>query len=115
MNIEISKTIKPTLILCGVVMVIGLFFGYRFSLGVLVGTIISILHLYRLERNITLGLENKKKIGGWIFMFLTDLILLAIPLMLAVVLPQFFDFIGAAVGLLLNKVIIYSMNLRRKE
>ncbi|MEG0077152.1 ATP synthase subunit I [Anaerorhabdus sp.] len=115
MNIEIKSTIKPTMVLSGIIMVVGLFFNYRFSLGVLLGTSVSVLHLMRLERNITQGLDSKKKLGGWIFMFLTDLIMLAIPLMLAVMLPQIFDLIGAAVGLLLNKFVIYGMNIRRKE
>ncbi|MEG0240576.1 hypothetical protein [Anaerorhabdus sp.] len=115
MNIEIKSTIKPTMVLSGIIMVVGLFFNYRFSLGVLLGTSVSVLHLMRLEGNITQGLDSKKKLGGWIFMFLTDLIMLAIPLMLAVMLPQIFDLIGAAVGLLLNKFVIYGMNIRRKE
>lgn len=114
MNFELSRTIKPTLILCGIGMIIGVFFDFRISLSILVGTLISILHLNRLERSITRGLENKKGLMGWALMFITDFILLAIPFMLAIMFPQVFDLIGAAVGLLLNKIVIYAMNLRRK-
>ncbi len=114
MNVELKKTIKPTLILCAVAMVISAFIDYRVSLSILVGTLVSILHLNRLEKNITRGLEDRQKIGGWIFMFITDFILLALPFILAIVFPQFFELIGAAIGLLLNKFVIYGMNLRRK-
>ncbi|MEG0177740.1 ATP synthase subunit I [Anaerorhabdus sp.] len=115
MNVELQRTIKPTLILCGVGMIIGFFFDYRISLSILVGTLVSILHLNRLERSITKGLANQQKLGGWAFMFFTDFILLAIPFMLAIIFPQVFELIGAAIGLLINKFVIYGMNIRRKE
>lgn len=115
MKLEMSKTIKPTIILCGIGMVIGLFFDYRISLGLLLGTIVSILHLAKLEQNITAGLSNNRKVGGWIFMFVIDLVILAIPFVLAILLPQVFNLFGVAIGLLLNKVVIYGMNLFGKE
>lgn len=115
MNAELGKTIKPTLVLCGFGMIVGVFFDYRISLSILVGTLISIVHLNRLERNITIGLENKNGKMGWALMFITDFILLAVPFMLAIMFPQVFDLIGAAIGLLLNKIVIYAMNFKRKE
>lgn len=115
MNAELGKTIKPTLVLCGIGMIVGVFFDYRISLSILVGTLISIVHLNRLERNITIGLENKNGKMGWALMFITDFILLAVPFMLAIMFPQVFDLIGAAIGLLLNKIVIYAMNFKRKE
>lgn len=115
MKLEMSKTIKPTVILCAVGMIIGFLFDYRISLGLLLGTIVSILHLAKLEQNITAGLSNNRKVGGWIFMFMIDLVILAIPFVLAIVFPQVFNLFGVAIGLLLNKVVIYGMNLFGKE
>lgn len=115
MKLDLKKTIKPTFILCGIGMVIGLFFDYRISLGLLLGTVVSIFHLDRLEKNITAGMSAERKVGGWILMFVFDLLVLAIPFVLAILIPQVFNLFGVAIGLLLNKVVIYGMNLFGKE
>ncbi|MFV0379665.1 MAG: hypothetical protein ACK5KQ_02420 [Anaerorhabdus sp.] len=108
----INRTHKPT-ILCGIgLSIIAIFFDYRYSLSIMLGVLVSMIHLNRLNRNITNGLANRSGKGKWFMMITTDLLLLAAPFIIAAMLPKYFDLIGVAVGLIINKVIIYIIGLR---
>ncbi|MFV0479023.1 MAG: ATP synthase subunit I [Anaerorhabdus sp.] len=110
----IKQTIKPTLAF-GVVLAIGLLFvDVRYSISLLLGLGFSILSLYRLERSVKYGIDQQKKRTGWILGFITNFVFLALPFMLAALFPSIFDFFAIAIGLLINKVVLYGVGLKQK-
>lgn len=95
-------------------MVVALFFDFKQSLGIALGCLFGIVELLFLEQTITNFLKLRRK-GGWYFRFLLNFILLLLPFIFVVLFPNYLGFIGVAIGLILNKVVIYMMNWTRKE
>ncbi len=110
----IYQSIKPTLILGGILATVALAFDFRWSLSILLGVAVSLIHLNRLDRKITLGLKEKYKKGKWFLIFMGNFILLTFPLLLAIRFPQWLNIFAVVIGLLLNKVILYSKGIMRK-
>lgn len=110
----IKKTIKPTIIL-GAIIALGLLpFDYRWSLSILFGVLIAIVHLNRLERNITAGIKNQNSKVKWALMFFVDMALLSSPLIFAVIFPEYLNIVAVAIGLFINKIILYVLGLKEK-
>ncbi len=110
----LKETIRPTVLLCAIGVIVGLFVDYRYSLSLIVGMLVSFWHLIRLDRKIKIGLKNQHGKGRWAMLFFTNMVLLAIPFMLAVMFPMYLNLVGVAMGLLLNKVVIYGSMVRKK-
>ncbi len=108
-----KEILKPTIMVSVVCAVIGLVFNVTVSLGILLGSVFSVWHLYRIERNVDAILGSQKNIGKTAFLFLTDLVLLSCPLLIAVAFPTYFNVVGVAVGLLSSKIALYLNNFKR--
>lgn len=111
---EFKKTLKPTIIVSCLLSIVFLFVNFKYSISILVGTLFSILHLFKLEKDIDSLLANRVSKGSY-FRFMLNMLILMCPFILTVIFPESLDFIGCFIGLVINKVIFYVMNLKRKE
>jgi len=105
---ELKKPVKYSFIASLIISFALLFVDYRYSLSVLVGNIVSFLYLYKLQNGITNLLYYQNSNQMRIFaLFLTNLFVLGIPFYLAALFPNLFSFVFGALGLLLDKIVIY--------
>lgn len=89
---------------------------WRISSGFLLGCFVSVLLYLRTVAFCNAVLENGRTTKTFIFSrFMSSYALMAIPLLLAAVLPQYFNLFAAAAGLLLIKVtLIFDSLLERR-
>ena len=94
-----------------------LFYDWRISLGFILGAFVSVLLYFRTVMFCDTVLGQKKAGKGFVFSrFMSSYALMAIPLILSVVLPEYFNVFAAAAGLLLIKVtLMLDSLLERRE
>jgi len=105
---ELRKPTKISIIVSSILSLCLLFVDYRYSLSIMLGNLVSILYLLRLQSGVTdiLHLQIKNKFRIYTGFFL-NLIILGIPFYLAAIFPNVFSFIAGAVGLMMNKIVLY--------
>ncbi len=96
--------------------VIMYFIDFRISTGIILGYLASIFHLYL----ITISMDNMLK-SGRVNMFIVMLgsmlryVIIAFPLVIALILPQYFNIFGAAGGFILYKVVLIAFAVFYKD
>ncbi len=110
----IKSTIKPTLILGAILMLVFVWFDFRWSISIALGMVVSLLHLIRLDIKVSQGLRERHGKLRWFGMFFSNTMLLASPMILAVAFPQVLNLYAVAIGLLLNKAILYGREIVKK-
>ncbi len=83
-----------------------LFIDHRLTLGVLLGYPFSVIHLWLINKRYrSLDAERPSSFivfgGSYLGIFL-----LVIPLVIAVLLPQYFNFIGVLIALMMNRIVM---------
>ena len=112
---------KKSWIGCGVIAVIVCFIGvltdWRIASGFLLGAVVSVWLYWRTVFFCSAVLEQKSSRKRMIFVrFFGTYALMAIPLLLAAVLPEIFNIFAAAAGLLLVKgVLIFGSLIERRK
>lgn len=109
---ELKKPVKISVAVSLVLSLFMLFIDFRYSLSIMLGNVISILYLLRLQDGVTdilhLQIKNRFRI---FFIFFTNLIILGIPFYLAAIFPNAFSFVAGAVGLMMNKIVLYILTI----
>ena len=83
-----------------------LFIDHRLTLGVLLGYPFAVIHLWLIQKRYnSLNADKPSSLivfgGSYLGIFL-----LIIPLMIAVLLPQYFNFIGVLAALVMNRIVM---------
>jgi hypothetical protein len=105
---ELRKSTIISVIASAVLSICLLFIDYRYSLSIMLGNFVSIIYLVLLQNGVTdiLHLQIKNKFRIYVGFFL-NLIVLGIPFYLAAIFPSVFSFVAGAIGLMMNKIVIY--------
>jgi len=99
-----KKVYKITSLLALLVTIISFLFNYKFALGVLLGFGFSMLYLYVLELSYrNLDSDYEVNFFHYLLVFIR-FILLALPMLIACLLPNVFNVIGSFIGLILFKL-----------
>jgi len=99
-----KKVYKITSLLAISLGLISLFINYQFALGVILGYVFSMIYLFTLEKSYA-NLNSDYEINFFHYLLvIVRYILLALPMLIACLLPQVFNVFGAFVGLILFKV-----------
>lgn len=108
---------KISTILLAVSAGIAVLFDWRISTGLLLGGVVSVLLYLRTAAFCDIVLKQNKAGRGFVFSrFMSSYALMAIPLILAAVKPEYLNFFATAAGLLLIKVtLILDSLLERRE
>lgn len=97
-----------------IILAIGLcFFDYRVALGLLIGFIADYIYNVMMANSLTeiLSGDNRNKVMITLkIMF--NLIIIALPLLISFIWPTMFHFIGAFIGLVINKLCFVIVNIR---
>ncbi|MGN1399183.1 MAG: ATP synthase subunit I [Erysipelotrichaceae bacterium] len=99
-----KTAIKWTLILMTIISLLSVFIDYRFALGVVLGTVFSLIHYFVLNKNVNSILNNEKTFTSKLGSYFIRLFILAIPLYLSIRFDSLFNIYGAFIGLLLLKI-----------
>lgn len=83
--------------------IIFLFIDFKISIGILLGFGFSLLNFKVIEYRYT-DIEKKKKY--FILLKILSSFLLVLPLLISFLIPNYINFIGTAVGLLIIKLVI---------
>lgn len=89
------------------------FFNYRISLGIIIGALSSFLYFYILNMNFKISEDGNISKGG-ILGYLVRLIVLALPLLIACLLPNIFNIFGAFAGIMLFRIVMMFMFFKTK-
>ena len=88
------------------------FFNWRISTGILIGMLSSYLYFYLLNLQFKV-VDGKISKGGIIGYFLR-IIVLALPLLLACLLPNYFNIFGAFGGIMAFRIIMMIIYFKQK-
>lgn len=88
------------------------FFNWRISTGILIGMLSSYLYFYLLNLQFKV-VDGKVSKGGIIGYFLR-IIVLALPLLLACLLPNYFNIFGAFGGIMAFRIIMMIIYFKQK-
>lgn len=89
------------------------FFNWRISTGIIIGALSSFLYFFILNENFKV--EDGKMTKGGIFGFFIRIIVLALPLLIACLLPEYFNIFGAFGGVMLFRIVMIVIFLKEKE
>ena len=92
--------------------VICAFFNWRISTGVLIGVICSYLYFYLL--NIQFNFKDGKVSKGGILGFGIRILVIALPLLIACLLPNYFNIFGAFGGVMLFRFVMMYIFFKQK-
>lgn len=93
--------------------VISAFFNWRISTGILIGALSSFIYFYILNLNFRIVDGNISK--GGVLGFIVRILILALPLLIACLLPNYFNIFGAFGGVMIFRIIMIIMFLKEKE
>lgn len=108
-----KKVYLYSLILCIVASLICAYFNWRISTGIVIGMLSSFLYFYILNMNFKIkddGTISKGSILG----FLVRILALALPLFIAFLLPNIFNFFGAFAGVMLFRIVMITLFFKEK-
>ena len=89
------------------------FVNIRMATGILLGFIFDYLYNILMSNSLTEILESDNRNKFMITLkIIFNLLVIAIPLLLAFIFPGIFNFIGVFIGLVINKICFLFMNIR---
>ena len=91
-----------------------IFFDWRISTGIILGTISSFLYFYLLNKFVKVSMEGNVSKGSVVFSILR-IFILALPLAVAYFLPTVFNFFGAFAGVMIFRLIMIIIFFKNKE
>ncbi len=112
-----SKKLSKIALLCTVLLaIILLIVGIKYSLSVLLGGFYSVVHFQRVNRQMGSIVDVANfNVGKFVFGFMISLLLLAFPMVVAVIFPNYFDLLTAGLSLFMVKAVIYGSMIVKKE
>lgn len=90
-----------------------LFFDWRISSGIMIGVLSSFLYFYILNINFKINEDGNISKGG-VFGYFARILVLAVPLLIACLLPDIFNIFGAFAGVMVFRIIMMFMFFIRK-
>ena len=99
-------------ILAALASLICLYFDYRISTGIVIGLLSSYLYFYIL--NMQFKIEDGKMNKGGVLGYFIRIAVIALPLLLACLMPQYFNIFGAFGGVMLFRVVMMVMFILQK-
>lgn len=98
-----------------VIIVIALIFNWRIATGIVLGYAFSMFYWKLLDKRFALLFEFQQNVKSNVVLgTIVSFIVLAIPLVIAFLLPKLFSFIGVSIGLLYRKYYLYLEAFRKK-
>lgn len=92
---------------------IGVFFALNIGLGILLGTVFSLLYFYLLNISYKVD-ENGNLSRGSGLGYLLRMIVIAVPLLLSCLLPNIFNVFAAFGGIMLFRIIMFITFFKEK-
>lgn len=89
------------------------FFNWTISTGVIIGALSSFVYFYILNMNFKINEDGNISKGGVLGYFIR-LIVLALPLLIACLLPNVFNIFGAFAGIMLFRIVMIIMFFTKK-
>lgn len=112
-SIEMNKKIYLYSGIIGLfVSIICAFFDWKISMGILIGLLASFLYFFLL--NDQFKIEDGQISKGGVLGFGLRIIVLALPLLVACLLPQYFNIFGAFAGVMVFRIIMMIMFFKQK-
>ena len=109
-----NKTICITSgIVCLIASLVCLFFNWKISTGIIIGLISSLVYFLLLNKTFKVKEDGSFSKGG-IIAFLLRIVILALPLLIACLLPNIFNIFGAFAGILLFRIVMIVFFFREK-
>lgn len=90
-----------------------IYFDWRISSGIIIGALSSFLYFYILNMNFKINEDGNISKGGILGYFIRILVL-AIPLLIACLMPNVFNIFGAFAGVMLFRIVMIVMFLIKK-
>ena len=88
-------------------------FDFRISTGIIIGMLSSFLYFYILNLNFKINVDGNISKGGVLGYFIR-LIVIALPLLISCLLPNYFNVFGAFAGVMLFRIIMIIMFFKEK-
>lgn len=89
------------------------YFNWKISLGIAIGVLSSFVYFFVL--NLTFKIEDGKMSKGGIFGFFFRIIIIAFPLLVSCLFPQYFNIFGAFGGVMLFRIVMMVMFFKQRE
>ncbi len=96
-----------------VVTAVAAIIDWRVAVGIILGYLFSLVHSWVLKLRFGSLNPTRVKLGAYLGV-LFGLIVLAIPMLIAMLLPQFVHFFGVFIGLVYQKYTLYVQAIRNK-
>lgn len=96
-----------------VVTAVAAIIDWRVAIGIILGYLFSLVHSWVLKLRFGSLNPTRVKLGAYLGV-LFGLIVLAIPMLIAMLLPQFVHFFGVFIGLVYQKYTLYVQAIRNK-
>lgn len=93
--------------------IICLFFNWKISTGIILGLISSFLYFILLNKNLTFDENGSIKKGSFIF-FIVRIMILAFPLLIACLVPQYINIFGTFGGVMIFRIVMIIMFIKKK-
>lgn len=107
-----ARSLKKAYLLGGLLSIGLLFKDVRYSASILLGLVFAGVHLYKLEKDVDVILKQRRHSY---LRFIINVWILIIPFVFATIFPQYFNYIGCFIGLMLNKLFFYIDGIRSKS
>ena len=109
-------TFSLAALICAGVAGIGLLTDWRISTGFLLGAFVSVLLYWRTVQFCETMLQRQhSSVAGTVGHFLFSYVLMALPLLISALAPQWFQIFAAAAGLLLIKLVLLLKTLTERR
>ena len=102
-----------SLIVCLLASVVAAFFNWRISTGIIIGAVSSVIYLLLL--NATFKIKDGKISKGGVVGFFARILVLALPLLIACLLPNYFNVFAVFGAIMVFRIIMMIMFFRTKE
>ena len=89
------------------------YFNWRISTGIIIGIICSYGYFYLLNKSLNVKEDGSISKGG-VIGFLVRILLIALPLAISVLLPEYFNIFGAFAGVMIFRIIMIIYFFKQK-
>ena len=100
-------------IICVIASTVATFFDWRISTGIIIGALASMLYLIVLNK--TFRIENGQMSKGGAIGFILRILIIALPLLIAALIPNYFNIFGAFGGVMVFRIVMMIVFYKTKE
>lgn len=93
--------------------IICLFFNWRFSTGIIIGVLSSFIYFYLLNGSFKINEDGSIGKGG-IIKFIIRICIIALPLLISFLLPDYFNIFGAFAGVMIFRIVMIAFFFKKK-